>query len=71
MNIISIKECEQYHWYMIVDGCGIIKDGSTIQYMVINENNHHHLIGETEYDETGYFLDEDEASKVLVSEIIF
>jgi hypothetical protein len=71
MSILSVKECKCCHWYEIVDGCGTIKNGSTIQYMCINENKHHQLIGESKYDETGYFLNDEEASKILVSEIFF
>lgn len=61
-----LKECENFKWYDVVDGCGRLKDGSTIMYINKTDHGLHHIVVESLVDEIGSMIDEDFAERISV-----
>jgi hypothetical protein len=68
---MNITECKVFHWYEVIDGCGIIEDGSTIQFINISDTGNYCVIGESRYDEMGISLSKENAIRVCITEIFF
>lgn len=71
MNNIILKDCVYNHWYIIVNGCGVIENNSIIQFIKKNEEHDCFLIAENYIDEKGLVISLEDSKKITVDEIFF
>lgn len=71
-KLISLKEAKINEWYEVVGFNGLIPPGMCIHYDNFNEVTKKHLIvGETIYDEIGYYIHDEDAKKIKLKHLRF
>ena len=67
-----LTEAVKYSWYEVSNLNGIITPGMCIQYVSFNEETRrYHVIGESAYDEIGYYIHEDDAKNIKLRPLVF
>jgi hypothetical protein len=66
-----LNECKYNHWYEIIDGCSVLKNGTTILYEKILNDGSHFVISDHCLEETGIIVSNEKGKQIFVEELFF
>lgn len=71
-NVTTLRDAKPYQWYEVAGLNGIITPGECIQYIEFNQKTKRYfVIGESSFDEIGYYVHEDDAARIKLRLLVF